>query len=68
MSSDFGIYGQNHAAIPLLIYKIILKHYEKLINQLLKQEQIMFCSGTFWKCECENLKKSEANFFQVAVH
>ena len=36
-------FGQNHATIPLLIYKIILKHQEKVINQFLKEQQIMVC-------------------------
>ena len=34
-------FGQNHATIPLLTYEIILKHQEKVINQFLKEEQIM---------------------------
>ena len=34
-------FGQNQATMSLLIYKIILKHQEKEINQFLKQEQII---------------------------
>ena len=35
----FTVFGQNHATIPLVVYKVILKHQEKDINQFLKEEQ-----------------------------
>ena len=37
------IFGENRATIPLLVYKIIVKHQEKETNQFLK-EQSMVCS------------------------
>ena len=39
---NFGVFGQSHFTIPLLIYKVILKHQESEINQFLKEGQILF--------------------------
>ena len=41
-------FEQNEATIPLFIYKIILKHQEKEINQVLKEEQVIVCSCPFY--------------------
>ena len=38
---------ENHTTIPLPIYKIILKHQQKVIF-FLKEEQIMVCSRNLW--------------------
>ena len=44
---NFDVFGQSHFTIPLLIYKVILKHQESEINQFLKAGQIMGCSSPF---------------------
>ena len=38
---------QNEATIPLLIYKTILKHQEKEIHEVLKEEQVIVLSSPF---------------------
>ena len=60
----FTIFEQIQPTIRLLIYKIILKHKEKEINQVLKEDQVMVCSSPFWKQKCENLKKIRLIFFK----
>ena len=40
ITGNFTIFEQNEATIALLIYKIILKHQENEINQVLKEEQV----------------------------
>ena len=42
-----SIFGQNHAIILLLIYKIIRKHQDNEINRFLEKEQIMFFFSHF---------------------
>ena len=54
---DLDLFGQNHVTIYSLVYKVTLKHQENVINQLLKEEQIMECSSPFWKRKCEKLKE-----------
>ena len=54
---DFDLFCQNHAIIPLLVYKIILQHQEKEIDQSLKRKQIMVCSSPFWKKRMSEFEK-----------
>ena len=57
-------FGQNHATKPLLIYKLMLKHHKKVINEFLKEEQVMVCSILFYEWKCENLKTVRLAFFK----
>ena len=52
--------GQNCASVPLLIYKIILYHQEKEINQI--PETGTNYDLAFWKRKCESLKKVSLTF------
>ena len=38
---DFDLFCQNYATMPLLDYKIILKHQEHVVIQFLKEEPII---------------------------
>ena len=49
VSGILTIFGQNNATIPYHIYKIILKHQDKEINQSVKGKQIMVCYSPLWK-------------------
>ena len=44
---NFTIFDQTEATIPLFIYKAILKHQEKEIHHVFKEEQAMVCSSPF---------------------
>ena len=48
---NFTIFKKNEATIPLsislFIYKTILKHQEKEIHQVLKEEHVVVCSSQF---------------------
>ena len=65
---NFTIFDQNEATIPLFIYKTILKHQEKEIHHVLKEEKVMVCSSPFWEQNSENfsnnLKKIRLTFFK----
>ena len=47
VTRKFTIFEQNEVTIPLFIYKTILKHQEKEIHQVVKEEQVMVCSSPF---------------------
>ena len=57
-------FGQNQVTIPLLVFKILPKFHDKVINQFLEEVQI----SPVWKQKCESLKNVTLTFFQVAIH
>ena len=49
---------------PSLSYKIILEHRQERDQLVSWKEQLVICSGVFWKQKCENLKNVSLAVFK----